>query len=1433
MFDQEKQQTGAEVNRMLDRIAERVNAGKVEKSDAEQTIGKVVEAVVKAKAELNQNFDFDKEPIEKFKKLSNAWTAWEATGISPDLKSLLSYEDSDTPASLKRYARQIWRTEMVDYLTEKLASAKRTDAATVMEQIMAAQIVTELENDPMEALTGAMWLDPAIRQKAFRAALAEKMQSSGLRGKLSDLPKLFEALKAKSIKVVTGGEFLEVPLELAADFQFKNIVLDDGRIYAQMENGCRGNLVIIETEKVTVPPPEPPKPPKPEPPKPPKPPKPEPEPEPEPRPLPRGAPTPELGEHIRIHDRKADLAPSAWQVNELIDNDVMTRRILTLHQDADEEAFMSAVDAIPLDRLDDVFANVFRKLNETDPARGKQLLIDILDGTKAQLYNDLLDGIRQEVAAATGDAKALWEIQLTILEGRQNGLDRNNLKEITGRFQNINSANLTPELKSMFDFQKRNFEYFLTSAVAHDIVATSVRLMDTTFDKHGDLKDLQQKSEADIKKGLRNEGMTEWTDTDAEVYLSSNHVFLALQIALEIQYPADVEAGQTIANPVQHYFELIKNGRLNTISVPAGSPPMHVVDALGKVISGTTINLDDIFLEKNHEFRLFEKYQNGDESLGSHSLYNWEGTSGAFLGEDIGKKGIVNGSNEFFLGDKFEHGNHLGSLEKLHIAKIQQLFHLKRYDEARTLCLEILDEKFAQTKPITPQDIQNKFNELAPKYLKKIKAQARTAFESQGLDSDAAVQATPNLIDRNGNPYAKLEDLINDAAEMKLQERAYIVLQGEVGEQIFKSNPNMNGYSLFERKVFEFMKEMNGYGNLDIKEEYADAFADWGIEAAEFFALFALTAGVGAAVRGAATAARITRGVTAAERARRITLLQNAAGTGARHFGRRGLEGARWMGSFHEKMFRAGVRVGGTRAGSIARVLYRPSNYLAKGNTFVSRRARDLVTATSLVEAQSAMHGQPINPLSVEGATSIGVTAATLGALNGVSGLLRGELASVKITAEHEAARAAGRALTFGQRLQWPQAQLGRLSRWVGQNTDSVALRGRAGYAGISTGEYAIENIILNNVDNAETALVVAAGGMTQAEADAMEEPDALLRYGHTAVVGALFRTWRHPKRRPKPIVKPPVEPPIVEPPPPVPPIVDPLPPIVEPPPPVEPLPPDPKKKPLPKPKFEADNVDWVASGSAKNAFEAGGVTKGDIKVGKGDFDAQVTPEVRRAMEEGIAKKERGEISEEALIRDVLMPAHRKIAERTTLLKKGGIVEYGPTHDAGVSPRAQAEAAQKAYSAEFPDRKFSVFKRGEKFYLREIRTHSVENAAKDIRAKHKDGVPDGSLPGAGGQEVKISDLLKRQYDGKSLKEHYDAAKGITDPAARETRLNELDHMLGKHATLAKGDAIEAASRAEAEALVETLGADYTAKSFKIEEHNGKWLVRQAFTGEIL
>ena len=216
-----------------------------------------------------------------------------------------------------------------------------------------------------------------------------------------------------------------------------------------------------------------------------------------------------------------------------------------------------------------------------------------------------------------------------------------------------------------------------------------------------------------------------------------------------------------------------------------------------------------------------------------------------------------------------------------------------------------------------------------------------------------------------------------------VEERARLELQGEVGEELFEKKPNLNNFTAFEKSVFEYFKDLNGYGTLDIKEETADTIADISKMIAEIIVIEVAFAGAGAFAGGLGAGSGTV-----------------AAGTGVARMGAHGAragEAARWgrvtRGAYRLVEMAGGTGVGGAIGRGLSRAhITGAANYLAEGASWHARGVNTLVHSTAFIEAQSMLNGHVVNPVSSEGALYIGGMALTLYGLGKVQQFMRGEL---------------------------------------------------------------------------------------------------------------------------------------------------------------------------------------------------------------------------------------------------------------------------------------------------------------------------------------------------------------------------------------------------------------------------------------------------------
>jgi hypothetical protein len=227
--------------------------------EAKENMEFVIDSMQAAK-ELLKDFDFSQDDLGdiadmKLAQITNPTVAWSKNGLFKNDKErrikLQKLWDRDKSGDrAKRFGRQIWRTHMTEYLQDQLMNSSRENKSQVMVDAMAQW---KGKATPEKALLTGMYLDKQLLDKDYRAALAKLMDASEASGSFNETAKGLPGLKDKQITgidmhVVTGGGMVKIQEGMWNEFEFKNAILEDNRIYAQMKNGCEGNLVIIDLE---------------------------------------------------------------------------------------------------------------------------------------------------------------------------------------------------------------------------------------------------------------------------------------------------------------------------------------------------------------------------------------------------------------------------------------------------------------------------------------------------------------------------------------------------------------------------------------------------------------------------------------------------------------------------------------------------------------------------------------------------------------------------------------------------------------------------------------------------------------------------------------------------------------------------------------------------------------------------------------------------------------------------------------------------------------------------------------------------------------------------------------------------------------------------------------------------------------------------------
>lgn len=874
---------------------------------------------------------------------------------------------------------------------------------------------------------------------------------------------------------------------------------------------------IINTpeEPEPVPPPPPPEPP-----------------EPDPKPTPKPAEK-ERGMFQAVRPRAATLLPTADQFNENLDPEIASGILIESYRDGGLNSLLAGLKQLGPEKAETALKIVFEKLKLENPKEALKLMSELVEGNAPEMKKRFDEAMKEAIDKETNpeNKKALQLMKLlndvkydvehpneTVRrkeEGRTNVM-----RQIVEMISSIDDSKLSPEFKEFFTPVKANIESHLRLNMALDMVETTDRGLDSAFIDRlktdvtfaNSLEELRKMSPEDIGKALRNEGLTEWIDRDAEIYLASRHVMEAMRVYLTYQYPQEVAKGTKIDNPVKWALEQVKSG--TSINIPKeaekGSYYDVYTDGPKPIDPGTTLDINTLFIDKNEELRLFDEYQKGEERIGATSIWNaftsWEraGTTvggvvgmgagpivsaiGTTQGKGLGmaldkilpstgageklaesraaflgtEGGLLDTSEKLFsaeLKNFMNENGDLGQIEKMELLKILYLVQTKNYDEARSNCARILIDKL--TEP-TDAEINAKAKEIDDEKGSQIRAQAKLVLEKD-----------PRMA---GKPWDEIKKQIDISAEEVIKDQAYLYLLGEQTKNI-----NTAGLSEFEKRVMDVWHDINGFGTLDWQSENADFAISIGKILAEIVAIEVVTIGLGTYAAGAAGAGRL-----ATLGGRAVSSGLNVAKT------TRVAEGAFNMGMATR------TSMTGTRLASIlgrARV-GAGTRYLAEGATWHARTARNVVHAAALSQGLHMMHGRSLQVIDdpYEAAYEIASTAVTLQVLGSTQRFMRGQYAGTPVIG-----RASGGV----------NKALGRLPVSPGRIPDLRNIPEMAGELGV-----------IHYLGKAEKWARVKTGTVTQTQMEAMEGPE-WREWVHSAAVVTGLRLWGNVGQRSEPTPQP------------------------------------------------------------------------------------------------------------------------------------------------------------------------------------------------------------------------------------------------------------------------------------------------------------------------
>jgi len=544
-----------------------------------------------------------------------------------------------------------------------------------------------------------------------------------------------------------------------------------------------------------------------------------------------------------------------------------------------------------------VYDAVMEAMSKEDRKVSSEFLQQLIAVKNGEMQNNFEDKLKQSLEQEKNpENKKVIELMMALAAlgyeepPKENPTEKQKssspMVHIVQQIASIDSAKIdNPEYKDFFEKTKKSFEVNIRTSMALDVVKTSTKILETSLlDRTkkdvtfvNSLEELRTMPKGELASALQNDGMSNWADSDAEVYFASHHVFEAMRLYVTYLYPQEIAKGKEIQNPITWAFEMLKKGeKIELGSDFQPSPQDYIFDVYTNKnipITGGTIDPSSFFITKDTEIQLFDEYQKGEEELGEMSIWNcapknfrevfsWNTLSNplsipstlilagaskagwnfhkdneAFLSRGSTANGSFQGmmttSEELFNQDfskLMAHEGTFGTYEKLEIAKIQYLRTSRNYDEARALCVKILSGVLP--KP-TDTELNDKTWKLYDENRNKIEAQVR-----QSLEQDERIRGKYSV--------EQFGEIIKKISLDALKNKAYIDLMAEKAETMIP-----DGLSDYEKNVLDLFNNMNGAG-WAVSDENLDTVVTVVKFVVETIVIVVATAGVGALIGGAA-----------------------------------------------------------------------------------------------------------------------------------------------------------------------------------------------------------------------------------------------------------------------------------------------------------------------------------------------------------------------------------------------------------------------------------------------------------------------------------------------------------------------------------------------------------------------------------------------------
>lgn len=236
-------------------------------SDTKERLAELMRRSLLKEQGINRPGIQDKETYQGYidaflpeaKKRMQAFDEITADGISESEIDKIAKLTNIRGTNLSREGRNLLRTEVLARIEDKLQENRQLDpklAGKILEKSLAQFAQPGLSTE--KSLYQAMRAIPPEFKSIFlnrnrRNRLAGEMVSKGSRASIERWGKIEikgQSYNIKNFEILAGASMTEINPSLTEGFRLKNIIEKNGAFFAQMENGCQGNLVILKAERI-------------------------------------------------------------------------------------------------------------------------------------------------------------------------------------------------------------------------------------------------------------------------------------------------------------------------------------------------------------------------------------------------------------------------------------------------------------------------------------------------------------------------------------------------------------------------------------------------------------------------------------------------------------------------------------------------------------------------------------------------------------------------------------------------------------------------------------------------------------------------------------------------------------------------------------------------------------------------------------------------------------------------------------------------------------------------------------------------------------------------------------------------------------------------------------------------------------------------------